>query len=153
MNTPEIKIRKATIDDMSGILEMVKELADYEHALDQVSTTVADYEKNFLSRNFDALVAEQSGKIVGTAIFYMTWSTWKGRMLYLEDFVVAPELRKLGVGQQLFDAYIAEGKRLSCTLLKWQVLDWNEPAVKFYEKNNATIEKEWWNGKILLKKT
>ena len=153
MKNQEIIIRKASVDDMGGILEMVKELAEYEHALEQVSTTVADYEKNFLSRVFDAFVAEKDGRIVGTAIYYMTWSTWRGRMLYLEDFVVAPELRNTGIGQRLFDAYAAEGKRLGCFLLKWQVLDWNEPALKFYKKNKAIIEKEWWNGKIFLKKS
>lgn len=153
MKNKETIIRKAKIEDMSGILDMVKELAEYEHALDQVSTTVADYEKNFLSGIFDAFVAEIKGEIKGVAIYYMTWSTWKGRMLYLEDFVVSPELRKTGIGQKLFDAYIAEGKKRGCSLLKWQVLDWNDPAVNFYKKNNAIIEQEWWNGKIFLKET
>ena len=80
----------------------------------------------------------------------MTFSTWKGRMMYLEDFVVNPEYRGQGIGQQLFDSFIAEAKAQDCNLVKWQVLDWNEPAVRFYERNKATIEKEWWNGKIVF---
>ncbi len=80
----------------------------------------------------------------------MTFSTWKGKMLYLEDFVVKEAFRKKGVGQVLWNKYIDIAKEKDCALVKWQVLDWNEPAVKFYEKNGATIEKEWWNGKIIF---
>ena len=147
-----IDIRKATIDDMAGIHELVKELARYENAEDQVKTTVADYEKNFLSNVFDVIVAEdESGDILGMTLYFKCWSTWKGRMLYLDDFVVKEEYRKAGIGQLLFDALLNEGRRLGCSLVKWQVLDWNEPALKFYEKNEAIIEKEWWNGKVFLK--
>ena len=80
----------------------------------------------------------------------MTYSTWKGRMFYLEDFVVLEAYRRLGLGQMLFDAFLQEAKDQQCRLVKWQVLDWNEPALRFYRKNNAVIEKEWWNGKIFL---
>ena len=138
---------------MGGIHALVVELARYEKAEDQVTTTVADYEKNFLSNVFDVIVAEdESGNILGISLYYMCWSTWRGRMLYLDDFVVKEEYRKEGIGQLLFDALLAEGRRLGCSLVKWQVLDWNEPALKFYKKNEAIIEKEWWNGKIFLKK-
>jgi len=84
------------------------------------------------------------------ALYYMTYSTWKGRMLYLEDFVVQEAFRKAGIGQQLFDGFLQEANNKGCKLVKWQVLDWNVPAIKFYEKNKAIIEKEWWNGKILF---
>lgn len=138
---------------MEGIHNLVVELARYENAEDQVSTTVADYEKNFLSNVFDVIVAEdKSGNILGIALYFMCWSTWRGRMLYLDDFVVKEKFRKEGIGQLLFDALLNEGSRLGCSLVKWQVLDWNEPALNFYEKNEAIIEKEWWNGKIFLKK-
>lgn len=147
----EIRIRKATIDDMGGIHKLVVELARYENAEEQVSTTVADYEKNFLSNVFDVFVAEdESGNILGIALYFMCWSTWKGRMLYLDDFVVKEAYRKEGIGQLLFDALLVEGRRLGCSLIKWQVLDWNEPALRFYHKNEAIIEKEWWNGKIFI---
>ena len=85
------------------------------------------------------------------AFFYAAYSTWKGKMLYLEDFLITEEYRRQGIGQLLFDAFIEEGKKRGVFLLKWQVLDWNEPALKFYEKNKALIEKNWWNGKLVLK--
>lgn len=78
----------------------------------------------------------------------MAWSTWKGKMLYLEDFVVKENVRGHGVGKLLFDALIAEAKRLDCVMMKWQVLDWNIPAIRFYEKYDTVFDKEWWNGKI-----
>jgi len=82
----------------------------------------------------------------------MSYSTWKGKMLYLEDFVVKETFRQKGVGQLLFDAYLAVAKEKKAVMVKWQVLDWNEPALNFYERNNAIIEKNWWSGKIFLEK-
>ena len=79
------------------------------------------------------------------------FSTWRGRMLYLEDFVVTESYRKYGVGQKLYDTFLEVARQKDCFLTKWQVLDWNTPAVNFYEKNKATIEKEWWNAKVFLK--
>ncbi|NND35136.1 MAG: GNAT family N-acetyltransferase [Saprospiraceae bacterium] len=144
-------IRKAKTKDLPGILRLVHELAEYELAADQVTATIDDYQKAFQDNVFDALVAvDKDGKITGTCIFCITWSTWKGKMLYLEDFVVDRHLRQSGIGQKLFDATINHAKKLHCALIKWQVLDWNRPALKFYEKNKAVIEKEWWNGKIYL---
>jgi GNAT superfamily N-acetyltransferase len=145
------KVRKAGINDMESILDLVKELAVYEKAPDAVTATVQDYEKNFLEGVFDALVAEdQQGQIVGTTIYYISWSTWKGRMLYLEDFVVKSSERGQGIGKILFDALSQEAIDLDCRLLKWQVLEWNEPAINFYKKYDAIIEREWFNGKIML---
>ena len=82
--------------------------------------------------------------------YYLTYSTWKGRMLYLEDFVVLPDYRRFGIGQLLFDALLEVARNKRCKLVKWQVLDWNQPALNFYRKYDAIIEKEWWNGKIFL---
>ena len=147
LNKEEVIIRKAGIEDMSGVLELVKELARYENADEEVLTTVEDYEKNFLSGVFDVTVAEVKGEIVGMVLYFVCWSTWKGRMMYLDDFVVKENLRQLGVGQMLFDALFIEAKKRGCKLVKWQVLVWNEPALKFYKKNDSIIEKEWWNGK------
>ena len=90
------------------------------------------------------------GRVVGMALYYMAYSTWRGKMLYLDDLVVSEPYRRYGIGQLLFDAVLDEGRRQGCRLLKWQVLDWNEPALRFYRKNNAIIETDWWNGKILL---
>ena len=78
----------------------------------------------------------------------MTFSTWKGRCTYLEDFVVKREYRKSGLGQLLYDRFLEESKAVNSTMARWQVLDWNEPAIKFYQKNKAVIDKEWWNCKV-----
>lgn len=145
-----IIVRKATVEDIPSIHKMVVELAVFEKEPEAVKVDVAYYLKCFNEKIFDCIVAENDHVIIGIALFYMTFSTWKGKMLYLEDFVVKNEWRKKGVGQKLWDAYISEAKNLGCALVKWQVLDWNETAVNFYEKNGAMIEKEWWNGKIIF---
>ncbi|MEL6275632.1 MAG: GNAT family N-acetyltransferase, partial [Bacteroidota bacterium] len=82
--------------------------------------------------------------------YYMTYSTRKGRMLYLEDFVVRHSERGKGIGQQLFQVFLDEAHRRECRMVKWQVLDWNTPAIKFYELQGATIESNWYNGKIIF---
>ena len=127
---------------------MVKQLAIYEKEPEAVTATLDEYYSDYDANIFQVLVAEKDTLIVGIAIYYMTYSTWKGRMLYLEDFVVDEKHRKLGIGQLLFDAFLEEAKKLGAKLVKWQVLDWNQPAIQFYEKNKATLEKEWMNGKI-----
>lgn len=124
-------------------------LISYEKEPKQVTATLADYEANF-GQCFQAIVCEDtsSGAVVGTAIFFLIWSTWKGRMMYLEDFVVQEKYRRHGIGQLLFDEVLRKSKEQNCQLLKWAVLDWNEPAIKFYAKNNAVFEKDWWFAKI-----
>lgn len=144
-------LRKATKEDLQAVLNLVKELALYEKAPEEVTVTLADYETDFDNNIFDIIVAEQQSEIVGIAFYYMAYSTWKGKMLYLEDFVVKEELRGQGIGKLVFKAFLEEAKKLNVSLAKWQVLDWNEPAINFYEKYNSTIEKEWYNGKILGK--
>lgn len=145
-----INIRKATAADLPSIYDLVKSLAIYEKAEHEVTATLEDYQKDFAAGIFQSHVAELDGKVIGMVLYYMNYSTWKGRMLYLEDFVVFEEYRQLGVGQLLWDELGEEAKRQGAKLLKWQVLDWNEPAIKFYKKNNATIETEWHNGKIFF---
>lgn len=143
-------VRKANVNDLQAVYDLVIELAVYEKEPDAVTATLTDYEKNFNANVFQAIVAEDQGKIVGACIYYITWSTWKGRMVYLEDFVVTETYRKKGIGQLLFDQFLVEAKEMQATMVKWQVLDWNEPAIRFYKKNQAIIEKEWWNGKIFF---
>jgi len=145
-----ILIRKATPDDIPAIHALVRELAIYENAEQEFVATREDYLRDFLAGTFDAIVAEQDAQVIGMVFFYMAYSTWKGRMMYLEDFVVYEQYRRSGVGQLLFDAFLAEAKKQNCVLAKWQVLDWNEPAINFYRKNNATIEQEWYNGKLFF---
>ena len=144
-------LRKATKQDLQATLNLVKELALYEKAPQEVTVTLADYETDFENNTFDIILAEQENEIVGIAFYYMAYSTWKGKMLYLEDFVVKEELRGQGIGKLLFKAFLEEAKNLGASLAKWQVLDWNEPAINFYKKYNSIIEKEWYNGKILEK--
>lgn len=145
-----MKIRKAEKKDIPSIYNLVVELAVFENEPKAVTISIKDYENNFNEGLFEAIVAEQQGHILGMALYYMTFSTWKGKMLYLEDFVVTKSSRKKGIGQLIFDAVILEAQKKKAKLLKWQVLDWNKPAIIFYKKNNALIEKEWYNGKLLL---
>ena len=146
----QITTRKANTSDIATVFSLVQELAIYEKAEHEVTTSIEVYIRDFENKVFDVIVAEMEGEVVGMTFFYMAYSTWKGKMLYLEDFVVRESHRRFGIGQLLYDAYIAEAKTLGANLVKWQVLDWNEPAVKFYAKNNATIEKEWWNVKVIF---
>jgi len=143
-------VRKATLTDIPAIHDLVRELAIYERAEEEFIATQEEYRRDFKEGVFQALVAEVDKKVVGMVLYYMAYSTWKGKMLFLEDFVISEAFRQQGIGQSLFEAFLAEAKNRDCRLVKWQVLDWNEPAVKFYEKNKALIEKEWWNGKIFF---
>jgi len=145
-----INIRKAKFEDLREIYQLVKELAIYEKAEDAVTATLEDYENDYQSGLFESLIAVSNGQVIGMMIYYMTYSTWKGKMLYLEDFVVKDTYRNKGIGQQLFDAYMEIASKKGAKLVKWQVLDWNKPAIQFYEKNKAIIEKEWYNVKIFL---
>jgi len=145
-----IKIRKIKASEMQKAYKLVRELAIYEKAEESLTIGLEEYNKQFEKQLFDILVAEHNSTIIGMALYYPTFSTWKGKMMYLEDFVVQEDFRKSGVGQLLFDAFLEEAKTQDCKLVKWQVLDWNEPAINFYKKNNATIEDEWLSCKIFL---
>src|SRR5690606_4986555 len=100
---------------------------------------------------FKIFVAEVEGEVVGMALYYYTFSTWKGKMLYLEDFVVRQKFRRAGIGHALFEKVIEEARQNQCALMKWQVLDWNQPAISFYEKYNVEFDKGWWNGKLFFR--
>lgn len=145
------KIRKGKTEDINDLFSLVQELADFEKAPEEVITSVDEYVREYEDGLFDFYVASKDGEIAGIALYYMTFSTWKGKMLYLEDFVVRQNMRGRGIGKALFDAVIEEAKRLDCASMKWQVLDWNETAVRFYEQYDASIEKDWWNGKLYFR--
>lgn len=147
-----VQIRKATQDDISAIHDLVRELAIYEKAEQEFIASQEEYRRDFADGVFQCQVAESDDQVVGMVLYYMTYSTWKGKMMYLEDFVVREAFRQKGIGQMLFDAFLAAAKKEGCRMVKWQVLDWNAPAIAFYEKNRAIIEKEWWNGKIFFEK-
>ncbi len=146
----EITIRPATVADMPAVHALMFELAVYEKSPESVKATVEEYVRDFGAGVFRSQVAEHRGEVVGMILYFMAYSSWRGRMLYLDDFVVTERYRRFGVGKLLFDAFIAEAKKEGVRIAKWQVLDWNEPALRFYEKNMAIIEKDWWNGKILF---
>lgn len=146
----QITIRPATSADMPAVHALMFELAVYEKSPESVQATVQEYVRDFEAGVFRSQVAEHDGEVVGMILYFMAYSSWRGRMFYLDDFVVTERYRKHGVGQLLFDAFIAEAQKEGVRIAKWQVLDWNEPAIRFYEKNAAIIEKEWWNGKILF---
>ncbi|MFI5172689.1 MAG: GNAT family N-acetyltransferase [Chitinophagales bacterium] len=139
-----INIRKAVSADMPSIFKLVNELAIYERSGDEVATNAEQYKKDLEANYFEAIVAEDQdeNKIIGMALYYFPYSTWKGRYIWLEDFVVENNYRGKGVGKLLFDEMIRITKQHN-TFLKWQVLDWNEPAIHFYKKYNASFEKQW----------
>ena len=147
----EVLVRKATFQDIADIHQLVRELAVYEKAEHEFIATLEDYKAHFTENAFNALVAiTQEKEVIGMALYYPTYSTWKGKMMYLEDFVVKQSYRRRGIGSMLFEAFLEDAKQKGCQLVKWQVLDWNEPALQFYNKQSAMIEKEWWNGKIFF---
>jgi GNAT superfamily N-acetyltransferase len=146
----EITIRMDTLKDMEAVHQLVNELAIYEKEPEAFVAPLSAYQEDFKNGIFEVQVAEMEGKIVGMIFYYMAYSTWKGKMLYLEDFVVAQKWRGKGVGQMLFDRFLQTAHEKNCVMVKWQVLDWNEPAINFYEKNGATVEKGWYNVKIIF---
>jgi GNAT superfamily N-acetyltransferase len=149
-DSSELSVRPATEADIPAIHALMYELAVYENAPESVETTPAEYLEDFKNGLFESHVAIMEGRVVGMTLFFMAYSSWRGKMLYLDDFVVTEAYRRYGVGQRLYEAFLAEGQRRGCRLVKWQVLDWNEPALRFYQKNEAIIETGWWNVKKFL---
>ena len=146
----EVNIRSAQREDLQSIYNLVVELAIFEEEPDAVTSTLVDYEEAFDNGLIHAFVAEIANEVVGMALYYVTFSTWKGQNLYLEDFYVKESHRSFGIGQRLFDAYIKKASAMNSKMVKWQVLDWNEKAIKFYKKNNTMIEKCWFDCKIFF---
>ena len=146
----EINIRKGERKDLSSIRDLVVELAVYEKEPHAVTADITDYLDAFDVELIQTLIAEVNNKTVGMALYYLSFSTWKGKMMYLEDLYVREDYRCFGIGQLLFDKVKEEASQQSCKILKWQVLNWNTPAINFYEKNNAIFDKDWWNVKIML---
>jgi GNAT superfamily N-acetyltransferase len=146
-----IKIRHGQKEDLPEILNLIKELAEYEHALHEVETTTDSMESDAFSDDnplFRFIVAEQNSEIIGTAIFFFTYSTWKGKVLYLEDIVMKQKYRRKGIGKLMFDFLVQIAKAEKVKRMSWQVLEWNEPAINFYKKINATFDAEWVNCKL-----
>ena len=146
----DIKIRKGKKEDLSYILLLIRELADYENSLDQVTLTLDQLEKDgFCDQpSFYFIVAVVNDEIIGMSFYWIRYSTWKGKFLFLEDFVVKESFRRNGVGSRLFEETIRIAKDEKMNGIFWQVLDWNTPAIDFYKKYNADISSGWLNGKL-----
>ncbi len=145
------KIRKAVVGDEHAIIELIKRLAEFEKALNEVTNTAENLRKDlFDEKACESIVIEYDSKIVGFALYYTSYSTWKGQCLYLEDFYVLPELRSLGLGSKLFDSVVDIAIKKGVKRMDWQVLDWNDGAIKFYQKKNAILDGEWINGRLFF---
>ena len=146
----EFKIRKGQKADLTSVLALIKELAEFENAPNEVSVTLEELEEDGFGQHpyYWFIVAEHKGEIIGLSFYFIRYSTWKGRFLFLEDFVVKEDFRGQGVGAQLFEETIRVAQRLEVKGMVWQVLDWNEDAIRFYKKYEASIHTEWLNGKL-----
>ena len=146
----DIDIRKGVKKDLPQVLALIKELADYEKSLDQVDVTLEQLEKDGFDGHphYYLLVAEEKGEIIGVCFYFIRYSTWKGKVLFLEDFVVKEEYRRMGIGGMLFEETIRIANKENMDGLHWQVLDWNTPALNFYKKYNASISSTWLNGRL-----
>lgn len=148
----EIIIRKAVQTDCVRMMDLIKELAVYEKAPDEVTVSLAHFEESGFGANpvWWAFVAEAQGVVVGMALYYVRYSTWKGQRMYLEDILVTEEMRGQKIGSLLMNALIVEAKAKGFNGINWQVLEWNEPAIHFYKKYSAHFDAEWVNCSIVF---
>jgi len=140
-----IKIRKGKKEDMSGVLTLIQELARFEKEPDAVLITVEDLIADGFGDKplFEVFVAEADQEIVGIALYYYRYSTWKGKTIHLEDLVIKESMRGSGLGYALYSEIIKQGQKDKVRRIEWNVLDWNTPAVDFYEKSGAKILDGW----------
>lgn len=144
-------VRPIEKKDVFTVLELIKGLALYEKQPDEVENTVEQLTNDLFEANYcEAIVAEVEDKIIGFAVFYTSYSTWKGPCIYLEDLFVLESYRRSGAGSLLFDRVVAIAKERKVKRMDWQVLDWNEPAINFYKKKEATLDEEWLNGRLFF---
>ncbi|OCA79082.1 GNAT family acetyltransferase [Chryseobacterium contaminans] len=149
----DVIIRRAVQEDCFSMLELIKELAEYEKALHEVTVTLDEFTEDGFGKSpvWGAFVAELNGEIVGISLYYDRYSTWKGRRLYLEDLVVTEKMRGKQIGKLLFDATVEYGKSNAYSGMVFQVLNWNEPAINFYKKYSPKFDDEWLNVSIEFK--
>ena len=140
-------VRQGRKEDLPRVLELVKELALYERAPHEVTNTVARMEEDGFGAHpvYGFFVAECDDAIVGLALYYWRYSTWKGKRLYLEDIIVTETARGKGAGKLLFERTMQKSLEENCSGMMWQVLDWNEPAINFYKKYHSNIADGWLN--------
>jgi GNAT superfamily N-acetyltransferase len=143
MNT--IRIREAVKEDMKSVHKLILELARFEASESAVNTTAELLQRDGFSETprFKCWVAENEGNIVGMAFVYPRYSTWVGQVLHLEDLIITESSRGLGIGGRLLDEVVKYGHSLGVKRISWEVLDWNEPAIKFYEERGARVMRDW----------
>jgi len=141
----KLTIRGAKKNDMPRVLELIQELAYFEKEFDAVEVSVTDLEQDGFGENpaFHCFVAEIDNTIEGIALIYNRYSTWKGKILHLEDLIVSKAKRGLGIGSALLDKVVQFADNLGVKRINWEVLDWNEPAIAFYEKKGAKVMRDW----------
>ena len=139
-------IRKGNPEDMGAVLGLIQELAVFEKEPDAVLITEIDLVRDGFGPNplFQVFVAEVDTEIVGIALYYYRYSTWKGKTLHLEDLVVKDKMRGTGLGFALYSEIIKQAKIDQVRRIDWNVLDWNTPAINFYEKTGAKVLRDWW---------
>lgn len=145
-----VNIRTAVKEDCPRLLELIKELAVYEREPDAVTVSQEHFEESGFGEQpvWWAIVAELDGVVVGFALYYIRYSTWKGQRMYLEDLIVTEEHRGKGIGKQLLDELIVIARKKGFNGMLWQVLDWNEPAINFYKRYEASFDPQWINVSI-----
>ncbi|MFZ9718863.1 MAG: GNAT family N-acetyltransferase [Chitinophagaceae bacterium] len=143
-------IRSAKKEDCPRLLELVKELALYEKAPEEVTVTLSHFEESGFGEKpvWWAFVAEENKEILGFALYYIRYSTWKGQRMYLEDIIVTEAARGKGIGKMLMEQLIEEAREKKLNGIVWQVIEWNEPAIRFYKNFNASFDAEWINCSI-----
>ena len=146
----DVLIRKGRESDLARLRELIVELAVFENEPDAVRVSLESMKTDGFGPQsiFEFLVAELNGNIVGAAVYYYRYSTWKGKRLYLEDLIVSSEHRRKGIGKKLFEQTMMVAKSTACTGLMWQVLDWNESAIAFYKTYHAAFDDQWLNCNV-----
>ncbi len=153
-----IQIRTATRKDAAAAHQLICELAKFENALEEVTTTLEQFEEDGFGEKplYYLKVAEEidvdgKAKVVGMCLFYVIYSTWKGKIVYLDDLVVTQSHRRQGIGKQLIDALFKEAHKMGANQVRWHVLDWNEPAIQFYKQLGMKLESDWITCKLSKK--
>jgi GNAT superfamily N-acetyltransferase len=143
----KINIRRATKEDIGLVRDLVMELAIFEKAPEEVTSSLADYVQEGFSDNplFTANLIYLNDELAGFSLWYYRFSTWKGRRFYLEDLYIKEVFRGKGLGRKLINEAIEEAKRMKCTGMMWQVLDWNQPAIDFYNTLGVKMDAGWLN--------
>jgi GNAT superfamily N-acetyltransferase len=145
-----VLIREGTETDLPGAFALIQELAEYERAPQEVTNTLEMMREDGFGTNpiFKFFVAETPEGIIGIAVYFTAYSTWKGKTIYLEDLVITEKYRRFGIGKKLFDAVAKKAEALGAKRFAWQVLEWNEPAIQFYRKAEANLDPEWINCRM-----